>query len=93
VVTLDELFSAGERRKDQTREAGRVAAGYARVGLWSIGWVLAKLVTLVFAAVAGVFFAIGWCCAQTVPVLRWARTAFVLGWEAGRASGGARVSS
>jgi hypothetical protein len=93
MVTLDELLDVGDRRRDKTREAGKVVAGYLRVGVWSIGWALAKLLTLVMAVIAGVFFAIGWCCARTVPALRWARTAFALGWEAGRASGGARVPS
>lgn len=93
MVTLDELLDAGDRRRDKTREAGRIVAGYARVGLWAVGWALAKLLTLILTVVAGVFFGLGWCCARVVPVLRWARTAFVLGWEAGSASGGARVPS
>jgi hypothetical protein len=87
VVTLDELLDAGDRRRERTREAGRAIAGYVRVGLWSIGWALAKLVVVLLGVVAGVFFGIGWLCARTVPVLRWARTAFVMGWEAGRSRG------
>lgn len=93
MVTLNDLLDTGDERRDKTAATAKVALGYVRVGLWSIGWVLAKLLTLIFALVAGMFFAIGWCCARAVPVLKWARTAFVLGWEAGRASGGARVSS
>jgi hypothetical protein len=93
MVTLNELLDAGDQRRAKAGEAAKVALGYVRVGVWSIGWALAKLVMLLFAVIAGVFFAIGWCCARAVPVLRWARTAFALGWEAGRASGGARVSS
>lgn len=93
MVTLDELLAAGDRRRDETRAAGAVVAGYLRVGLWSAGWLLAKLVALLLATVAGFFFGVGWCCAKVVPALKWAWTAFTLGWEAGRASGGARVSS
>jgi hypothetical protein len=93
MVTLDELLSNGDRRRDQTRDTGRVVAGYIRVGLWSAGWLLAKLVAILLGVTAAAFFALGWCCARTVPALRWARTAFVLGWEAGRASGGGRVAS
>lgn len=89
MVTLDELLIAGSDRRDKTREAGRIAAGYLRVGLWSVGWLLAKLLTLILSIVAGVFFAIGWSAAKVVPALRWARTAFVLGWEAGRSRGAA----
>lgn len=87
MVTLDELLATGDRRRAATSAAGKIAAGYLRVGLWSIGWLLAKLVALVLGTVAGVFFAIGWCAAKVVPALRWARTAFVLGWEAGRTRG------
>lgn len=87
MVTLDELLSAGDRRRDLTRDTGRVISGYLRIGLWSIGWILAKLVAILFGAVAAVFFAIGWTAAKVVPALRWARTAFVLGWEAGRPRG------
>lgn len=90
MVTLDELLIAGDDRRAQTRDTARVIGGYLRVGVWSVGWLLAKTITLVLAVIAGVFFGIGWCCARIVPALRWARTAFVLGWEAGRASGGAR---
>jgi hypothetical protein len=97
VVTLDELLDAGDRQRDRTRSAGLVIGGYARVGLWSFGWSLAKLVTLILSLLAGVFFGLGWVCARCVPVLRWARTAFLLGWEAGRASsgppGGGRVAA
>lgn len=92
MVTLDELLTTGNRRRDQTRETGRVVAGYIRVGLWSAGWLLAKLVAILLAAIAAVFFSIGWLCSRTVPVLKWVRTAFILGWEAGHASGGGRVS-
>jgi hypothetical protein len=92
VATLDDLLDVGDKRRDQTREAAKAAAGYLRVGVWSVGWLLAKTVTLLLATVAGVFFTLGWVCARTVPVLRWARTAFVLGWEAGRPPGG-RVAS
>ncbi len=93
MVTLDELLDTGDHRRDQTRETGRIIAGYARVGLWSIGWLLAKLVAVLLGVIAAAFFAVGWLCSRSVPALKWARTAFVLGWEAGRASGGARVSS
>jgi len=87
MVTLDELLSTGDRRRDQTREAGRVIGGYLRIGVWSIGWILAKLVALVLGVVAAVFFVIGWTTAKVVPALRWLRAAFVLGWEAGRTRG------
>lgn len=93
MVTLDELLNAGDRRRDKTRATGQIIGGYVRVGLWSIGWALAKLVAVLLGVIAAVFFAIGWTAAKVVPALRWARTAFALGWEAGRASGGARVSS
>lgn len=93
MTTFDDLLDAGNARRDQTRAAGRVIAGYLRVGLWSLGWALARLLTLLFAAVAGLFFGIGWACARTVPVLKFARTAFVLGWEAGRPPGGGRVAA
>lgn len=91
MATLDDLLDVGDQRRSQTRDAGRLAVGYLRVGVWSIGWTLAKLLTLLFASVAGVFFAVGWCCARAVPVLRWARTAFMLGWEAGRPQGGSQT--
>lgn len=87
MATLDDLL---DRRRGQTRAAAKSAAGYLRVGVWSVGWLLARLVTLLFAAVAGLFFGLGWVCGRAVPVLRWARTAFVLGWEAGRPPGGGR---
>lgn len=87
MVTLDELLTSGDRRRDQTRDTGRVIAGYVRVGLWSLGWLLAKVVAVLLGAVAAVFFSIGWTAAKVVPALRWARTAFVLGWEAGRSRG------
>lgn len=87
MVTLDELLTTGDRRRDQTRDVGRVVGGYIRVGLWTIGWLLAKLVAVVLGALAAVFFSIGWTAAKVVPALRWARTAFVLGWEAGRSRG------
>lgn len=96
MVTLDELLDAGDKQRDQARHTGKVIAGYARVGLWSVGWLLAKVVTLLLATVAALFYGIGWTCARSVPVLRWARTAFVLGWEAGRsraAPGGGRVAA
>jgi hypothetical protein len=89
VVTLDELLDTGDRRRDRTREAGHVVAGYLRIGLWSIGWTLAKLVAILLGLIAGVFFVLGWTAARVVPALRWARTAFVLGWEAGRSRGAA----
>jgi hypothetical protein len=88
VATLDDLLDVGDKRRDQTVVAVKAAAGYLRVGVWSVGWLLAKTVTLLFATVAGVFFAIGWVCARSVPVLKFVRTAFVLGWEAGRPRGG-----
>jgi len=84
MVTLDELLDTSDRRREQTRDVGRVIGGYARVGLWSAGWLLAKLVAILLGVIAAVFFAIGWTAAKVVPVLRWTRTAFVLGWEAGR---------
>lgn len=90
MTTLDDLLRAGDERKDRTHRAGREVAGYLRVGLWSVGWLLAKALTLLLAIVAGLFFAIGWACARTVPALRFARTALVLGWEAGRPPGGGR---
>jgi hypothetical protein len=90
VTTLDDLLEAGDRQRDKTRDAGRAIVGYLRVGLWGAGWLIARTVALLLAAVAGLFFTLGWVCGRTVPVLRWARTAFVLGWEAGRPSGGAR---
>lgn len=93
MATLDDLLGTADKRRDQTREAVKAAAGYLRVGVWSVGWLLARTVTLLLAAVAGVFFTLGWVCGRTVPVLRWARTAFVLGWEAGRPAGGGRVSA
>jgi len=87
MVTLDELLSTGDRRRDQTRDTGQVVAGYIRVGLWSAGWALAKLIAVLLGVIAAVFFAIGYAAARAVPALRWARTAFVLGWEAGRSRG------
>ncbi len=89
MVTLDELIDAGDQRRDKTREAGRIVGGYARVGLWSIGWLLAQLVAILLGVLAAVFFSIGWTAAKVVPALRWARTAFALGWEAGRSRGSA----
>lgn len=85
MVTLDELMDAADQRRTQTAEAGRQIAGYLRVGVWSVGWLLAKLVALILAVVAGICYGIGWLAARTVPVLRWLRAAFLLGWEAGRA--------
>jgi hypothetical protein len=93
MVTLDELLTAGDHRRAQTRDTAQVIGGYLRVGVWSAGWLLAKTVTLLLAVIAGLFFGFGWCCARVAPALRWTRTAFVLGWEAGRASGGARDPS
>lgn len=84
MVTLDELLDTGDRQKERTTDALQKVGGYLRVGVWSVGWLLAKLVTLVLATVAGVFYVLGWTCARTVPVLGWVKTAFVLGWEAGR---------
>jgi hypothetical protein len=84
VATVDLL---ADKRREQTRAALVATAGYLRVGVWSVGWLLAKTLTLLLATVAGVFFAIGWCCARSVPALKFFRTAFVLGWEAGRARG------
>lgn len=89
MVTLDELLNTGDRKRDQTRVAGEQIIGFLRVGLWSIGWVLAKLVAILLGVIAAVFFAIGWTAAKVVPALRWARTAFALGWEAGRSRGAA----
>lgn len=86
MVTADLLV---DKRREQTRAAAVAAGGYLRVGVWSAGWLLARTLTLLFATVAGVFFGIGWCCARVVPVLRFVRTAFMLGWEAGRARGSA----
>lgn len=90
MATLDDLLDAGDRQRGKASTAGLEAVGYVRVGLWSAGWALARTVTLLLAAVAGMFFAAGWCCARVVPALKWARAAFVLGWEAGRPRGGAR---
>lgn len=90
MATLDELLDAGDRQRDRTHDAGRVAAGYLRIGAWSVGWLLARLFVLLLGAVAGLFFVIGWACGRAVPMLKWARTAFVLGWEAGRPPGGDR---
>jgi hypothetical protein len=87
VTTIDDLLTAGDKRRDQTQAAAKAAAGYLRVGVWTVGWLLAKTITLLFATVAGLFFAIGWSCARSVPVLKFVRTAFMLGWEAGRARG------
>jgi hypothetical protein len=87
VTTLDDLLDVGDQRRDRTRDAGRQIAGYARVGLWSVGWLLAKALLLLLALVAGVFFGIGWACARVVPALKRAKAAFMLGWEAGRARG------
>ena len=88
MTTLDDLLDVGDKRRAETRAAAAAAAGYLRVGVWSVGWLLAKTLTLLFATVAGVFFAIGWVCARSVPVLKFVRTAFILGWEAGRPPGG-----
>jgi hypothetical protein len=93
VATLDDLLDVGDKQREQTVAAAKVAAGYLRVGVWSVGWLLAKTITLLLATVAGAFFTLGWVCARSVPALRWARTAFVLGWEAGRPPGGGRVPS
>lgn len=87
MVTLDELLNAGDKRRDLTRDTGRIIGGYLRIGLWSVGWILAKLVAILLGVIAAVFFAVGWTAAKVVPALRWARTAFVLGWEAGRPRG------
>jgi hypothetical protein len=87
MVTLNELLDAGDRRRGQTQDAGRIIGGYLRIGIWSIGWILAKTIALMLTVIAGCFFAIGWSAAKVVPALRWARTAFVLGWEAGRSRG------
>jgi hypothetical protein len=92
VTTLDDLLDAGDQQRDKARDAGRTIVGYARVGLWGAGWLLAKLVVAVCATIAGLIFGIGWCCARVVPVLKWMRNAFMLGWEAGRPPGG-RVAS
>lgn len=92
MTTLDDLLAAGDKRRDETRAAALAVGGYLRVGVWSVGWLLARTLTLLLATVAGVFFAIGWCCARTVPALRFVRTAFVLGWEAGRPPGGREPS-
>lgn len=89
MVTLDELLDSGDRQRARTRAAGQDLAKLVRVGLWSVGWLLARVLTLLFAAVAGVFFALGWLCARAVPALRWVRAAFMLGWEAGRSRGAA----
>lgn len=93
MVTLDELMDVGDERRERTRETGKVIAGYLRVGVWSVGWLLAKLVMLVLATVAGAFYTLGWLCARSIPVLRWVKTAYLLGWEAGRTPGGKRVSA
>lgn len=84
MTTLDDLMDVGDERRDKTREVAQQAVGYTRVGVWSVGWALAKLVVLLMACVAGVFYGIGWAAARTVPVLRWLKAAFVIGWEQGR---------
>jgi hypothetical protein len=86
MTTLDDLMSVGDERRDKTREVARQAAGYTRVGVWAVGWALAKLLVLLMACVAGLFYGIGWVAARTVPVLRWLKTAFALGWEQGRSA-------
>jgi hypothetical protein len=90
VTTLDDLLDAGDKRRDQTRHAGRVVAGYLRIAVWSAGWLLARTITLLLTIAAALFFMVGWTCACVVPVLKWARAAFTLGWEAGRPLGGGR---
>lgn len=92
MTTLDDLLDAGNERRQQARDAVKTIVGYLRVGVWSIGWLIARTVALLLTVVAGVFFAIGWTLHRVVPVLVWARTAFVLGWEAGRPRGGGRVA-
>lgn len=87
MTTLDDLLSTEDRHRERTREAGQQIAGCARVGIWGVGWTLAKLVLLLMACVAGVIYGIGWVLAKTVPVLRWMKAAFTLGWEAGRRRG------
>lgn len=88
MTTLDDLLAVEDKRREQTRTAALAAAGYLRVGVWSVAWLLAKTLTLLLASLAGVAFAVGWCCARAVPALKFFRTAFVLGWEAGRPPGG-----
>ena len=87
MVTLDQLLDAGDEQRERTHQAGRVAAGYLRVGLWGTGWLLARLLVLVLALLAGLFYGAGWVAARTAPALVWARAAFTLGWQAGRARG------
>lgn len=92
MVALDDLRTTGDERRDAARNALRAITGYARIAVWSVGWLIARTVALLLTLIAGVFFAIGWTLHRVVPVLVWARTAFVLGWEAGRPRGGGRVA-
>lgn len=87
MVTLDELLSsdpAGRSRRSAA-DAGRQAAALLATGLYRLGWLLAKTLTLLLLALGGVFYAVGWSGRRVVwPALVWVGAAVRLGWEDGR---------
>jgi hypothetical protein len=93
VVTLDDLLDSDPKAAAQrsAREAGRRAVALAGAACWGVGWLLAKIVLLVVAAIGGFLYGIGWTARRAVwPALVWCAAAVRLGWEDGR-RGGARV--
>lgn len=87
MVTLDELLSsdpAGRSRRSAA-DAGRQAVTLLATGLYRLGWLLAKLLTLLLYVLGGVFYAIGWSARRVAwPALVWVGSAVRLGWEDGR---------
>lgn len=87
MVTLDELLSsdpAGRSRRSAA-DAGRQAAVLLAAGLYRLGWVLAKTLTLLLYVLGGVLYGVGWSARRVVwPALVWAGSAVRVGWEDGR---------
>lgn len=87
MVTLDEVFRsdpAGRSRRSAA-EAGRQAVTLLAAGLYRLGWLLAKSLTLLLLILGGVFYAVGWSARRVVwPALVWVGAAVRLGWEDGR---------
>lgn len=85
MVSLDALLDAGDRSRDESREAARRILAGLRAGLYWSGWLAVKLVLLAVMGVAGVLYGVGWVAARGVwPALVWASAAVTEGWNDGR---------
>ncbi len=78
-------LSANMAARAQWRDAGRLTVEGLAWLLFAAGWLVAKTLRLVGAAVGAVFMGAGWLAGRVVwPALCWCGRAARTGWDEGR---------